>query len=103
MKKEEQIKKEMDKLLRKPQKGRKQDAAGASQAFTTDSTSYEIVGTETNHTIAAGETLTRVALKYYGTKALWPYLVQHNPDVIKNPDNVPSGTVIKIPKLRKRI
>ena len=103
VKKEEQIKKEMDKLLRKPQKGRKQDAAGASQAFTTDSTSYEIVGTETNHTIAAGETLTRVALKYYGTKALWPYLVQHNPDVIKNPDNVPSGTVIKIPKLRKRI
>ena len=103
VKKEEQIKKEMDKLLRKPQKGRKQDATGASQAFTTDSTSYEIVGTETNHTIAAGETLTRVALKYYGTKALWPYLVQHNPDVIKNPDNVPSGTVIKIPKLRKRI
>ena len=83
-----------------PKKERKQTAAGA---FITDSTSYEIVGTEKNHTIAEGETLTRVALKYYGTKALWPYLVKHNPDVIKNPDNVPSGTVIKIPKLRKKI
>lgn len=70
--------------------------------FATDSTNYEIIGTKTNHTIAAGETLTRVALKYYGTKALWPYLVKHNPDVIKNPDNVPSGTVIKIPLLRKK-
>ena len=80
----------------------KQVAAPASKAFSTDSTNYEIVGTKTNHTIAAGETLTRVALKYYGTKALWPYLVKHNPDVIKNPDNVPSGTVIKIPLLRKK-
>lgn len=80
----------------------KQTAAQASKAFTTDSTSYEITGTETRHTIADGETLTRVALKYYGTKALWPYLVKHNPDVIKNPDNVPSGTVIKIPRLRKK-
>ena len=80
----------------------KQVAAPASKAFSTDSTNYEIVGTKTNHTIAAGETLTRVALKYYGTKALWPYLVKHNPDVIKNPDNVPSGTIIKIPLLRKK-
>ncbi len=77
-------------------------ASRPSKAFKTDSTSYEIVGTETKHTIVAGETLTRVALKYYGTKALWPYLVKHNPDVIKNPDNVPSGTVIKIPRLKKK-
>lgn len=72
------------------------------QAFVPDSTSYEIVGTKTKHILAVGETLTRVALKYYGTKTLWPYLVKYNPDVIKNPDNVPSGTVIKVPELRKK-
>lgn len=89
-------------LVKRQTEKPKQKAAQASKAFTTDSTSYEITGTETRHTIADGETLTRVALKYYGTKALWPYLVKHNPDVIKNPDNVPSGTVIKIPRLRKK-
>ena len=30
---------------------------------------------------------------------MWPYLVTHNVDVIKNPDNVPIGTTLKIPKL----
>lgn len=89
-------------LVKRQTEKPKQTAAQASKAFTTDSTSYEITGTETRHTIVDGETLTRVALKYYGTKALWPYLVKHNPDVIKNPDNVPSGTVIKIPRLRKK-
>lgn len=67
-----------------------------------DSVSYTIVGTETTYTIKEGETLTRVALRFYGTKALWPYIVKHNPGVIKNPDNVPYGTKIKIPKLAKK-
>lgn len=66
-----------------------------------DSVNYTIVGTETTYTIKEGETLTKVALRFYGTKALWPYIVKHNPDVIKNPDNVPYGTTIKIPKLVK--
>lgn len=70
--------------------------------FVTDSVSYTIVGTQTNYTIKEGETLTRVALRFYGTKSLWPYLVKHNPNVIKNPNNVPYGTTIKIPKLVKK-
>ncbi len=73
-----------------------------SQTFVADTSSYEIIGTETTHILAEGETLTRVALKYYGTKSLWPYLVKHNPKAIKNPDNVPYGTIIKIPKLSKK-
>lgn len=32
---------------------------------------------------------------------MWPYIVKHNPDVIKNPNNVPYGTTIKIPELTK--
>ncbi|MBO4984097.1 MAG: HU family DNA-binding protein [Bacteroides sp.] len=74
----------------------------AATPFVPDSTSYRIIGTRATHTIKEGETLTRVALKYYGTKALWPYLVKHNPNVIKNPNNVPYGTVIQIPELTKK-
>lgn len=74
----------------------------AAAPFEPDSVGYTIVGTETTYTIKEGETLTKVALRFYGTKALWPYIVKHNPSVIKNPDNVPFGTTIKIPKLAKK-
>lgn len=67
----------------------------------TDSATYKITGTKTSHTIKEGETLTKVSLRFYGTKAMWPYIVKHNPGVIKNPDNVPYGTTIKIPELSK--
>ena len=66
-----------------------------------DSASYKITGTKTKYTIKEGETLTRVSLRFYGTKAMWPYIVKHNPKVIKNPDNVPYGTTIEIPELTK--
>ena len=54
-----------------------------------------------NLKIKEGETLTRVSLRFYGTKAMWPYIVKHNPKVIKNPNNVPYGTTIEIPELTK--
>lgn len=73
-----------------------------STAVYSDSATYTITGTKASHTIKEGETLTRVALRFYGTKALWPYIVKHNPGVIKNPDNVPYGTTIKIPELEKK-
>ncbi|MGL4851567.1 MAG: HU family DNA-binding protein [Phocaeicola sp.] len=60
---------------------------------------YEIVGTQTTDTIGRGESLSQLAVKYYGETKLWTYLVKHNSH-IKNPDNVPFGTVIKIPELR---
>ncbi|WP_018668683.1 HU family DNA-binding protein [Bacteroides gallinarum] len=71
-------------------------------AYVPDSTSYTITGTETKYTIKPGETLTRVSLRFYGTKALYPYIVKHNRDIIKKPNNVPAGTTIKIPKLVKK-
>ena len=66
-----------------------------------DSASYKITGTKTKYTIKEGETLTRVSLRFYGTKAMWPYIVKHNPNENKNPNNVPYGTTIKIPELTK--
>lgn len=66
-----------------------------------DSATYKITGTKTKYTIKEGETLTKVSLHFYGTKAMWPYIVKHNPKVIKNPNNVPYGTTIQIPELTK--
>ncbi len=66
-----------------------------------DSASYKITGTKTKYAIKEGETLTKVSLRFYGTKAMWPYIVKHNPKAIKNPNNVPYGTIIEIPELTK--
>ena len=41
--------------------------------------------------------LTVIALEYYGNKLFWVYIYQHNKAVIKDPNNVPIGTVIEIP------
>lgn len=64
-----------------------------------DTMEYTITGTMDTYTLQNGESLVKVALKYYGNKKLWPYIVRHNRKVIKNPDNVPVGTVLQIPKL----
>lgn len=74
----------------------------SNKYFVPDSTTYLIIGTDTVHVVQEGETLTKIALKYYGTKALWPYLVMHNSTVIKTPNYVPFGTKIQIPKLKKK-
>lgn len=65
----------------------------------TNLSKYVVVGTKTTHKIKAGETLTKVSLAFYGSKAFWPFIVKYNRDVIKDPDNVPFGTAIKIPEL----
>ena len=81
----------------------KKEKVSSAKTLKADSVSYVIVGTQASYTMKAGETLTKVALRFYGTKALWPYIVKHNKGVIKNPDNVPYGTVIQIPKLEKKL
>lgn len=81
----------------------KKEKVSPAKTLKADSVSYVIVGTQVSYTMKAGETLTKVALRFYGTKALWPYIVKHNKGVIKNPDNVPYGTVIQIPKLEKKL
>lgn len=80
----------------------KKTVQAVSKSFVPDSVGYTIIGTETSYTMREGETLAKVSLRFFGTKALWPYIVKHNAGVIKNPDNVPYGTVIQIPKLKKK-
>lgn len=63
---------------------------------------YTISGTITTLTLEPGQTLVKLALKYYGSKNFWPYIMQHNPDIIKDADIVPIGATIKIPKLEPK-
>ena len=63
---------------------------------------YVITGMQTTHTIQEGETLTKVAMQYYGTKLLWPYIVNYNTDLITDPNVVPPGITLRIPKLEKK-
>ena len=67
-----------------------------------DSTSYVIVGTMATYRLKPGETLTMVSKRFYETKDLWPYLVMHNRDRIRNPHQVPQGILLRIPALRDK-
>ena len=54
------------------------------------------------HTLTADETLSHLALKYYGhaTPAYWQVIYQANKELIgDNPNRVRAGMVIKVPKL----
>lgn len=48
-------------------------------------------------TIVSGQTLRLISLKHYGHRSFWPYILQENKDVIKNPNSIPLGTKIVIP------
>lgn len=85
-----------------PQKDIKKAVKASKDLFIPDSTDYEIVGIKATYTMKEGETLTKISLRFYGTKALWPYIVKYNRELIKNPDNVPSGVTIKIPDLIRK-
>lgn len=51
------------------------------------------------HKLKRGDTLRDVAYKYYKDKDLWTLIVDANPDVIRNPNRIPIGEIIKIPQL----
>ncbi len=63
-----------------------------------DTLLYYADGTMETHTVAEDETLTRIALKYYGDKRLWPYIVQHNN--LRNPNGLAKGMELAIPRLK---
>lgn len=54
------------------------------------------------HIVAAGETLSHIALKYYGSavKEKWMIIYEANKTVIgDNPNKIRTGQVLKIPEL----
>ena len=64
-----------------------------------DAVTYTAVGTSTVHRLKDGESLIKLARKYYGNKKLWPYIAHYNNVRLKEADNIHVGTMIRIPRL----
>jgi nucleoid-associated protein YgaU len=52
---------------------------------------------EQTYTVASGDTLSKIAKKFYGDANAWKAIFQANKDQIKNPDMIHPGQVLKIP------
>lgn len=63
-----------------------------------DTTLYSFAGVYAVHTVAEDETLTKIALKYFGDKKLWPYIVRDNR--LSKPNDLCKGMEIIIPRLK---
>ena len=50
-----------------------------------------------------GSRLAWLAKKYYGSADFWVYIYEANKDIIPDPNNIPVGTTIKIPKLPQNL
>lgn len=74
----------------------------------TPPTQEQEIQTTTNGILAVvelkkGQRLTWLSEKYYGHKAFWVYIYEANKDIIKNPNVIPEGATIQIPKPDPRI
>jgi hypothetical protein len=65
-----------------------------------DTTDYVMSGTLVTHELKAGETIIQLAVKYYGDKRLWPYIVKYN--WMKDFNNVAIGQMVNIPVLGEK-
>lgn len=53
----------------------------------------------TMYTVQKNDTLQKISKKFYGTTRKWKQIYEENKNVIKDPDKVYPGLVIKIPSL----
>ena len=73
------------------------DAIDLRSISVADTTLYVAEGELARHTVAADETLTRIARQYYGDKRLWPYIVKYNG--MRDPNGLCRGMELEIPRL----
>ena len=76
------------------------EAKDLSEFTRDDVVNYVIDGDLDLYTLQKGETLTQVALKYYGSKKLWPYIVKYNK--ISDPGKLQPGARIRVPVLKSK-
>jgi nucleoid-associated protein YgaU len=55
----------------------------------------------TNYTVQKGDTLQKISQKFYRTTRRWPDLYKANRDVLKSPNSIRPGQVLKIPAEEK--
>jgi tetratricopeptide (TPR) repeat protein len=53
--------------------------------------------TSRTHVVAQGETLSKIAQRYYGSRAKWHVILDANRDVLKNENSVRPGMTLRIP------
>jgi nucleoid-associated protein YgaU len=49
------------------------------------------------HTVVAGDTLSKIAKKYYGNASKYPVIFEANKPMLKDPDKIYPGQVLRIP------
>ncbi len=49
------------------------------------------------HEVKSGETLSKIAQRYYGDASLYPKIFEANKDILKNPDLIRVGQKLRIP------
>jgi nucleoid-associated protein YgaU len=54
--------------------------------------------TFTNYTVQKGDTLQKISMKFFGTTKKWKKIFDLNRDVLKAPDKVRPGMVLRIPE-----
>jgi nucleoid-associated protein YgaU len=52
---------------------------------------------EQTYTVVSGDTLSKIAKKFYGNANAWNAIFQANKEQIKNPDLIHPGQVLRIP------
>jgi nucleoid-associated protein YgaU len=53
---------------------------------------------QNTYTVVAGDSLSKIAKKFYGNANSWKKIYDANTDRIKNPDVIQPGWVLKIPE-----
>jgi nucleoid-associated protein YgaU len=49
------------------------------------------------YTVQPGDSLSKIALRFYGKASLWPRIFEANRDVLDSPSLIRPGMVLKIP------
>lgn len=76
-----------------------QPADGGTVQKLTAGQQYQPDGVLATYTVKRGESLSDISNHFYGSRSFYTYIVSFNRDKIKNPDSVPVGTVLQIPRL----
>ena len=72
-------------------------AGGSSTAPPAPSPPTAAPAAPRTYTVVKGDTLSRIAKQFLGDANKWPRIHEANKDVIKNPDRIFPGQVLKIP------
>jgi len=51
------------------------------------------------YTVQKGDTLQKISYKFYGKYGLWKKIYEANKSILKSPDSISVGQVIKVPVL----